>query len=336
MESKTQKTVPCPVKMRPYVKETLWGGEKLKRIYNKKAPFDRIAESWELSARPGCMSIAEAGTSFAGKPLCDVLAAYGISTEDFPLLIKFIDADKKLSVQVHPTEQYAELLKDDGAYSLTEAKTEMWYIIDAQPGARIYYGLHDGVNISDLKAACADGSVESMLKSVEVHRGDTVFIPAGQIHAICEGILLCEIQQNSDTTYRLWDYMRRGEDGSLRKLHIKDALGTAINYTDSEIRSLRFSKSVEKAKTAQSKAENVGATVLADCDFFRVVKYSGSAHIPACGDFAALVCVGGSGYMKSGGESYGICAGDTFFLPPGCTEISVIGADVLYVTCPHQ
>ena len=334
MKSKTQKTAPYPVKMIPYVKETLWGGEKLKRIYNKKAPFDRIAESWELSARPGCMSTAESG-AHNGKPLSAVLSAYGIDSKTFPLLIKFIDADKKLSVQVHPTEQYAKSVRGEDTRVLAEAKTEMWYIIDAKPGASIFYGLRGGAGISDLKAACSDGSVENILKRVEVHPGDTVFIPAGQIHAIGEGILLCEIQQNSDTTYRLWDYMRRGEDGKLRELHINEALGAARSYTDSEISSLRFSKSGGEPKAAQAGTENDCGEIIADCDFFKVTKYSGSVHIPTYDDFAALVCVGGSGYMRCDGEKYGIRAGDTYFLPPGCPEISVGGANILYVTCPQ-
>lgn len=320
--------------MTPYVKEALWGGDKLKRIYNKKAPFDRIAESWELSARPGRMSTAESG-AHNGKPLCDVLSAYGIDSKTFPLLIKFIDADKKLSVQVHPTEQYAKSVRGEDTRVPAEAKTEMWYIIDAKPGASIFYGLRGGAGISDLKAACSDGSVENILKRVEVHPGDTVFIPAGQIHAIGEGILLCEIQQNSDTTYRLWDYMRRGEDGKLRELHINEALGATRNYTDGEIRSLRFSRGGEETKTLQADAENDCGEILADCDFFKVTKFGGSARIPACEYFAALVCVGGSGYMRCDGEKYGIRAGDTYFLPPGCPEISVGGANILYVTCPQ-
>ena len=125
MKIKTQNIRPCPVKMTPYVKETLWGGDKLKRIYNKKAPFDRIAESWELSARPGRMSTAESG-AHNGKPLSAVLSAYGIDSKTFPLLIKFIDADKKLSVQVHPTEQYAKSVRGEDTRVLAEAKTEMW------------------------------------------------------------------------------------------------------------------------------------------------------------------------------------------------------------------
>ena len=299
-----------PMKMIPAAHTAVWGGDKLKRIYNKKAPFDRIAESWELSARSEGESIIENG-AFAGMCFGRYLESlYGKSR--FPLLIKFIDSASPLSVQVHPGNH------EDGA----EPKTEMWYIIDAVPDARIVYGLRDGVSLAKFAHCCKQGgnSVEDLLNFVPVHPGDTVFIPAGQIHSIGAGILLAEIQQNSDTTYRLYDYGRVDAEGNTRQLHIEKGLAAARLYSESEIYGKRFSA----AAGAFCKVSG-GGELLADCEFFRVIKHTGETVFKKSPDFTALLCTGGCARLICEGTEYPVCAGDTYCLPPYCEDTFLTG-----------
>ena len=211
------------IKLIPSPHTAIWGGEKLARMGKKpRAEGENIAESWELSFVPG----SEA-TDGQGIPLSEkyTKADFGLASADlpfFPVLTKFIDAKSKLSVQVHPSDEVA--LADEGQYG----KTEMWYIVSAEPGAGIYAGLRRKVGKEEFAAAVADGTVESLLAFHEVHPGDVFFIPSGTIHAIGGGVLLYEIQQNSTLTYRLYDYGRRDAAGNLRPLHVEKALKVAL------------------------------------------------------------------------------------------------------------
>ena len=217
-----------PLKFKPIYKEKIWGGNNLSGEFNRELPSDLIGESWELAAHQKGVSKVANGP-WAGKSIIEVIDAEGAKIlgnqaakdcyDKFPLLIKFLDANDKLSVQVHPDEKYAlkEKIGDLG-------KTEVWYIIAAQKGAKLIFGIKDGVTKAEFKKAIKEKSLRDKLVEVEVGPGDAFYIPAGTVHAIQEGIVLAEIQQNSDATYRVYDWNRVGQDGKSRQLHIKQAL----------------------------------------------------------------------------------------------------------------
>lgn len=216
--------------------ERVWGGRRLETVLGKSLPPGvPVGESWELVDREDAQSVIHGG-SFTGRTLHDLWkdhrsevfgAAYADHpSERFPLLIKLLDARERLSVQVHPPASVAAALQG-------EPKTEMWYFLDCLPGASIYAGLKDGVTREQFESAMADGEVEQMLHRVSVHSGESIFIPSGRLHAIGEGCLIVEVQQNSDTTYRVFDWNRMGLDGSPRALHLKESLAS-IDFSDFE------------------------------------------------------------------------------------------------------
>ena len=211
-----------PIKLQPVFKEIIWGGNRLKTDYNKKSELNNIAESWELTVRDDGMNTIVGG-EFDGITMDKYINRNGTGVitnkeiDRFPLLIKFIDAEDNLSIQVHPDDEYAM------AKANSLGKTEMWYVIDAKPGAKLVYGLKPGCTTEDLKAAIKNGTVEEQLNYVNVKKGDVFFIPSGLVHAIGAGILLAEIQQNSNITYR----MVNGDDGGYQEIinEIKGVLG---------------------------------------------------------------------------------------------------------------
>lgn len=213
-----------PLRLRPVYKDYLWGGDRIAREFGRTVPPGLVAESWEVADRPEGMSVVENGP-LAGTSLRDlvrgggleVLGARGRGFPVLPLLIKVIDARQTLSVQVHPDN--AGAARHGG-----EPKTEMWYILAAEPGAFVYSGLRTGVTAEAFARAVGDQTVESLLNKVPVQPGDAVYIPGGRVHAIGAGCLLLECQQNSNTTYRIYDYGRVGADGKTRELHLDQAL----------------------------------------------------------------------------------------------------------------
>lgn len=223
-----------PFIFQPIFKERIWGGRNLAKLFGKILPGEQpIGESWEISDRPGDASVISNGP-FAGKDLhwlmenypkellCEAHAPNG----RFPLLIKLLDAQEKLSLQVHPPA--AKALELGG-----EPKTEMWYIADAAPGAELYVGLRRGVTPVDFESKVRDGSVADCFHRIRVKTGDAMFLPSGRVHAIGAGLVIFEIQQNSDTTYRVFDWNRVGLDGKSRELHIEQSLAS-IDFTDFE------------------------------------------------------------------------------------------------------
>jgi mannose-6-phosphate isomerase len=216
-------------------KERVWGGRGIERLYGKKLPPDvPIGESWEISDRPGDASVIANGP-LAGKNLRWLMenharellgGATAATGNRFPLLCKILDAQEKLSLQVHPpADQAAEL----GG----EPKTEMWYIADAAPGAELYVGLKRGVTRTEFEKKIRDGSVAECFHRLPVKAGDAMFLPSGRVHAIGAGLVIFEIQQNSDTTYRVFDWNRVGLDGKPRALHIAESLAS-IDFGDFE------------------------------------------------------------------------------------------------------
>ncbi len=224
-----------PLTFNPIFKERVWGGREIEKLYGKKLPPGKlIGESWEISDRPGDETIIANG-KLAGKSLrwlmenhaCELLGDANPASENrFPLLIKILDAREKLSLQVHPPASKAAELGG-------EPKTEMWFIADAAPEASLYVGLKRGVTRAEFEKKISDGSVADCFHRIPVKPGDTMFLPSGRVHAIGEGLVIFEIQQNSDTTYRVFDWNRLGLDGKSRELHIAQSLAS-IDFNDFE------------------------------------------------------------------------------------------------------
>jgi mannose-6-phosphate isomerase len=223
-----------PLTFRPIFKERVWGGRGLERLYRKHLPIGvPIGESWEISDRPGDASILTHGP-LAGKDLhwlvenhrADLLGHARLEGGRFPLLIKLLDAQEKLSLQVHPPAARAAEFPGD-------PKTEMWFIAEAAPGAVLYVGLKSGITRADFERRVRDGSVAECFHRVPVRAGDAMFLPSGRVHAIGAGLVIFEIQQNSDTTYRVFDWNRVGLDGQPRDLHVAQSLAS-IDFNDFE------------------------------------------------------------------------------------------------------
>lgn len=225
-----------PLVFEPLSMERVWGGRRLETVLGKGLPPGvPVGESWEIVDREDAQSVIHGG-EFAGKTLHDLWRSHrreifgpaceNHPSERFPILIKLLDARERLSVQVHPPAHIAPALQG-------EPKTEMWYFLDCLPGASIYAGLRNGVTREDFESAMTHGEVEQTLHRIPVHSGDSIFIPSGRVHAIGEGCLIVEVQQNSDTTYRVFDWNRMGLDGRPRALHIDESMAS-IDFADHE------------------------------------------------------------------------------------------------------
>ncbi|MBO5653727.1 MAG: class I mannose-6-phosphate isomerase [Clostridia bacterium] len=314
-----------PLKLHPLSKTALWGGNKLRESYGKSSEHEKISETWELSVRAGDTCLIENGSA-AGMLLSDYFLDYGkhligkgYSGERFPLLVKFIDACDTLSVQVHPDDAYALANEKD------PGKTEMWYVVEAEEGSELVYGLRDGVTAEDFKKAVDDGAYESVMRRVKVKAGETYFIPSGMLHAIGAGLLIAEIQQNSDLTYRVYDFDRRGADGKLRPLHVDKAKAVTRPFTEEEIHAVRYSRGVSEDER-----------LLADCSYFRVLRLENGDDLTVTEDsFVHLLCTEGEGYILFEKEKYPFEKGDSYFLPAGLGEVSVVGNSLLLASTPY-
>ena len=307
------------LKLGAITKKIIWGGERLAREYGKGEAGEKIAESWELTSRTDGVNTIVGG-SFDGTLLSDYLATHkdavckGWDGERFPLLIKLIDAEADLSIQVHPDDEYAALHTTD------LGKTEMWYIVDATPDARIIYGLKKKYSADEVRAAIANGTLEELMNYVPVKKGETYFIPSGMVHAICKGILIAEIQQNSNITYRVYDYNRRGADGKLRELHVDDALAVIDKIED---------PAAVRAESDDTK------NIIAKCGYFTVYHFENKAFdMEATEDsFVHLLCLGGNAEIAYGDTTIAIAKGESVFVPAGAGAFSVsAGADIVVST----
>ena len=306
-----------PIKTNPVFKQYIWGGHALADRFGKPIPDNFAAESWEISAHPdGPCTIANG--AYAGMQLQEALDKYPAELlgdaryDTFPLLVKLLDANQDLSVQVHPDDAYA---KEHENGSL--GKTEMWYVVDAKPDARLVYGLKPGTTRDTFRAAIENGTLEQVLNYVPARKGDCFFIPAGTLHAICGGLLIAEIQQSSNTTYRVYDYNRLDRDGNLRELHVEKAVD------------------VTKMEAAENSgfrppvtADGNTVTVLASCPLFETVKYeiSASAAIKGRGAFELLVFTEGVGSIAYDGGEEPFRSGDSFFIPATLGDYTIHGA----------
>ena len=317
-----QKNYICGYKMKKYPikldytpKSAVWGGNILSNQWNKHGDGDNVAETWELTVREKEMSKITNGEA-KNLSLHEYVSACGAAcvsptyalNDRFPLLVKFIDAGDDLSVQVHPNDDYAKAVEGDSG------KTEMWYILEASEGAQIIYGLCDGVSAEDFSKAVADGEFSHLMKRVPVKAGECYFIPSGLVHAIGGGVLLAEIQQNSDLTYRVYDYDRVGKDGKKRELHVEKALSVIRSFSDEEIENIRFEKGKEEGLLANSRYFTVNK-----------IEIDGEYTFTVGDSFVSLLCVNGCGEIIYDGESYPVCRGESYFLPADMGRIDVKG-----------
>lgn len=298
-----------PIKLLPAFKDYLWGGTRLKTEYNKKSDLEKVAESWELSTHKDGESVVADGkykdkklSEYISENPCDVLGERADAFDFFPVLIKFIDAKDNLSVQVHPDDEYAK--KYNGEYG----KTEMWYVLECDEGAQLYYGFKKKITKDEFRRRIENNTLTEVLNSVKVKKGDVYFIEAGTVHAIGKGIVICEIQQNSNTTFRVYDYNRKDANGNTRQLHIEQAIDVA---------------KTEPAKPYKSDKENV----LASCKYFTVEKANvdGSESFEIdekC--FKSVIAVDGSGVLKLNDFELSFNKGDSIFIPAqnGCFTVS--------------
>ncbi len=308
------------LKLTAALKDYLWGGTALKTEFYKQTELAKVAESWELSCHPDGPSVI-CGGACDGLPLSDYIrqAGRGVLGEncarfdDFPILIKLIDAKDNLSIQVHPANDYA--LRVEGGYG----KTEMWYIVGCEKGAQLFYGFKNEITKEEFQRHIEQNTLETALNRVAVNKGDVFFIDAGTIHAIGRGILIAEIQQNSNTTYRVYDYGRVGADGKPRALHVPKALDVTVTAPP------RPSSLPDITPTAHD-----GYTLrkLARCGYFTVhaAEITKSAAFTADGaSFHSILCLEGQGMLSGAGERHEIKKGDSFFIPAGLGEYTLSG-----------
>ena len=298
--------------------------------WKKQSDCETVGESWELCVRKGEMCRVDNG-ALRGTALGELIDRYGreltgsdFMSQNFPLLIKLLDAADTLSVQVHPDDAYASRVEND------RGKTEMWYIIEADEGAELICGLKEGMTALDLTQAVADGCVESVLHHQPIKPGEVYFIPAGYAHAIGKGILLAEIQQNCDLTYRVYDFNRRQPDGSLRELHVEKALEVIRPFSKAEIDAIRYSRSGGDAPSPD---------VLADCDYFRVEKLTVQKEerlVPHQMRMRHLLCIQGTGAFYCNGVEYAIKKGDSWLLPACLGPVHLAGDAVLLLTVVNE
>ena len=291
----------------PKLCQRIWGGDGLAPFgkCGGNCPGDRIGESWELSFVSGSEATVD------GLPLSRAIprSEWGECAarfERFPVLTKFIDARESLSVQVHPSDEYAREQEGDWG------KCEMWYVVSAESGAGVYLGPSREVTREELRLRAESGSLEEILRFVPVASGDVIYIPAGTIHSICGGVLVYEIQESSDITYRLYDYMRRDGEGRLRELHIDRALDVAC---------LKPYEAPPRVKLSED--------IMAVCDYFEARKcklnFTKAVYFVDKSSFVAVTCVEGSASLD--GEPVSI--GDTLFVPAGYGEFTLEGCGTL-------
>ncbi len=317
-----------PLKFNPIYKEKIWGGNKLAEVFARDLPNDKIGESWEVSAHPNGTSIIENGiyqgrkiTNLIEKNPKEILGNIELDeNKRFPLLIKILDANAKLSVQVHPDDEYAQEAENE------LGKTEMWYILEAKPGARLVYGLKPGTKKDDFAAAIEDGNLEKYLNEVIVEKGDVFYMPSGTVHAIEDGILLAEIQQNSDTTYRVYDWNRVGEDGKPRDLHVERALDV-----------IDFKKDVVQAKSTPLviNKENYTRSFLTACPYFVTEKIEVNGLYQIGTDrnrFYIVMNLKGQAGISSNEKVYNLSPGDTYFLPADLGPVKIDGHNEMLVS----
>ncbi|MCD7837705.1 MAG: class I mannose-6-phosphate isomerase [Clostridiales bacterium] len=323
-----------PFMLAPTGKDYLWGGNRLNEDFAKGIELSPLAETWECSTHPDGPSVVAAG-AFKGRTLTDVLkthpeyiGTHPKSANGLPILIKLIDAKKDLSVQVHPNDAYARE-HENGALG----KTEMWYVLDAAKGAKLIYGFYHDMDEETVRRSLTDGTVEKYLQKVPIQKDDVFFIPAGQIHAIGAGALIAEIQENSNLTYRLYDYDRVDKAGKPRELHIDKALEVADLKGSiaprQPMRVLRFRPGVADELLCRCKYFEVSRVLLNTESVRQMVQVQSGAN-----SFQVLLCTEGCGIFFWEETSLPFYKGDCLFIPADSVPMRIHGkAQMLKVSC---
>ena len=309
-----------PLKFKALLKQTIWGGDKIIPFKHLDDHLENVGESWEISGVPGNETVVADG-EYAGKKLNELVieqkeklvgkANYERFGDEFPLLIKFIDARQDLSIQVHPTD---EIAKRQGK---ERGKTEMWYIMDSDKDAKLYSGLKMQITPEQYKAMVEDDTITDALAQYEVKEDDCFFLPAGRIHAIGTGCFLAEIQQTSDVTYRIYDFKRKDKDGNYRQLHTKEA-AECINYTVED-----------DYRTHYEHKKNEGVT-LVECPYFTTAVYDldepMTLDYSELDSFVILIGLKGEGtIIDNEGNTVTISAGESILVPATTDTLKVEG-----------
>ena len=302
-----------PMFLKPVFQEKIWGGSRLRSVFGFDIPNDKIGEDWAISAHPHGVSVVENG-EYQGQKLDELWQnhkeLFGNPTEPvFPLLIKILDAEDELSVQVHPDDAYG--MKHEGELG----KTECWYIIDAEPGAEIIYG-HHAKTREELAEMIQEGRWDDLLKKVPVKKGDFFYVPSGTIHAIGKGIMILETQQSSDTTYRVYDYDRKDANGNTRELHIQQSIDvTTVPAITPQIQM----KEVRKG--------NSSIVTYLETEFFNVYEWDikGITSFKKQAPYTLATVIDGSGELVVNEKIYLLTKGASFILPNDVTEWTVQG-----------
>lgn len=331
-----------PFFLRPVGKGYLWGGRRLNDEFSKEIDMEPLAETWECSTHPDGPSIVASG-QWEGKSLQEVLKEHpeylgthpkqlGADAEvngELPILVKLIDAKQNLSVQVHPDDEYAGK-HENGSMG----KTEMWYVLDAAKDARLVYGFYRDIDKETLRESLRNGTVEKHLQKIKIQKDDVFFIPAGTVHAIGEGALIAEIQENSNLTYRLYDYNRVDKNGKSRELHVEKALDVACLHGSAEPRQPMRVLKYKKGSASE---------LLCRCKYFQVERVllntercrEMAAYQTESNSFQVLLCTDGCGVLFwESGEVHNFYKGDCIFIPADSVPIRIHGkAQLLKVSC---
>jgi mannose-6-phosphate isomerase len=310
-----------PLFLEPVFKERIWGGTELRKEFGYDIPTDHTGECWAISAHPNGPSVIANGP-FAGFTLDKLWSEhpelFGHSTEEvFPLLTKILDANMDLSVQVHPDDSYAKV-HENGELG----KTECWYIIDCKEDADMIFG-HNAKSKEELVQQMNQGNWEQLLRRVKIKPGDFFFVPSGTIHALCEGTLVLETQQSSDTTYRVYDYDRRDAEGNLRDLHLEKAI---------DVTTVPHEGNVTIPRTEMN--GNTAVTTYVESDFFSVYKWdvNGATAFNFNDNYLLVSVIKGEGKLIHQGESYSLHKGTHFIIPVEFGEFELIGDIQLIVS----
>ena len=306
-------------KFEPLLKQTLWGGDKIIPFKHLNTKMEQVGESWEISGVKDNETIVANGPE-KGKTLNQLVREqkgklvgnenYERFGNEFPLLIKFIDARQDLSIQVHPTDEVAH------RQGKSRGKTEMWYALDSDTGAQLYNGLKQQITPEQYKAMVENDTITNALARYEVHEGDVFFIPAGRIHAIGAGCFVAEIQQTSDVTYRIYDFKRKDKNGNYRELHTKEA-AESIDYTV-----------LPNYRAEYEPTQNEGVQVIT-CPYFTTAVYDLTEPMTLdyseLDSFVILIAVKGEGRLICNGEEMSFQMGDTVLFPATTNEVRVEG-----------
>ncbi|WP_416046151.1 mannose-6-phosphate isomerase, class I [Priestia megaterium] len=314
-----------PIFLRPSFQERIWGGNQLNKKYGYTIPSSRTGECWAISAHPHGQSVVASG-KFAEKSLGELWEEHpdlfgNFESDRFPLLTKILDANDDLSVQVHPDDEYANKFENGEL-----GKTECWYIVDCDEDADMIFG-HHAQSKEEFVQLVEDGNWEGLLQRVRIKPGDFFYVPSGTIHALCKGTLVLETQQSSDTTYRVYDYDRRGQDGKLRELHLDKAIDvTTVPHTAAKI------------EPAVAKTAGGSITTFVEEDYFTLYKWdiTNSLSLTQERYFTLVSVINGEGKIISEDKEYSIKYGDHFIIPHEMHSFTIEGQVQLIASQPNS